>query len=603
MSNLPLVFIGIDGESIDDKYVLLNSSAGDSLLRRRGIKTKQALQWFFDLQQRRVRGSRTFLVSFSFDLDVNFLFRDLPFPILADFYKGRWVEVDGWRLRYLKQKKLSVRRISKDGRTHKGVVVYDVFSFFGTSFVEAVKQYTGREFALLNWGKSNRENFKWSQIEKIKEYNKLECDLLVVLMELLECSLASVGVTATVLSGPGSVASYLLKRWNVKRVITRFEQGRTKMALWDAFQCASFGSRTEALKLGRIDNVIQYDMNSAFAWAVSQMPVVTYQWHLTDRFLPDRRFAVYKVRWALPHDTYIGVLPWRSKTGGVFYPLSGEGWAWFPEVEFLIKKYPKCVEVIKGFYHVNRPTMLGRYIPDLYAKRLELKARNDPAEKVIKRVLTAIYGKFAQKVGVPIYGCLPWAGLITSLVRRRLLDVVNGQEQKVIAFAIDAVVTQEQLEGLEPGSGLGEFRMDRFDYGYFIMSGLYRLLSDTEEKIGKRGFRQLNWESLLSQLTRFGKAKITYKVFHTFQMSGHPQAAGHADLYKFAYTKDVLTVEPYNLNKRRYRLGAIKDWELDSCDSMPLIYPHAQTLKSSPMLDMSDRVNDSFIEADLQWGE
>jgi hypothetical protein len=109
-----------------------------------------------------------------------------------------------------------------------------------------------------------------------------------------------------------------------------------------------------------------------------------------------------------------------------------------------------------------------------------MKARGDGAERAIKLELNSIYGKFAQRAGwfqegdrIPAYHQLEWAGYITSSTRAKLYQAYRLRPGRIIAFETDAVFSVSPIEGLEIGTGLGEWKESVFDDLLYIQSGFY----------------------------------------------------------------------------------------------------------------------------------
>src|SRR3972149_1043957 len=115
-------FVGLDGESIDDKYVLLGTSLSNKCLEnRQGIRSIEALDWLYHLGRMNDRKNRhqTF-VGFHFSYDVEMLMRDLPTRTKLLLFHAQKTEYKGYYLHYCKRKFLRIRY-----HKCKGITIYD----------------------------------------------------------------------------------------------------------------------------------------------------------------------------------------------------------------------------------------------------------------------------------------------------------------------------------------------------------------------------------------------------------------------------------------------------------------------------------------------
>jgi hypothetical protein len=102
-----------------------------------------------------------------------------------------------------------------------------------------------------------------------------------------------------------------------------------------------------------------------------------------------------------------------------------------------------------------------------------------PYEKgiVIKLILNSMYGKTAQQVGgrdgkPPPFQCFPWAGMITSGTRAKILRGLAQNPVAVIGIATDSLVSRRKLD-LPIGEKLGEWEIKRLAQYAQVGNGLY----------------------------------------------------------------------------------------------------------------------------------
>src|SRR5262249_30758287 len=131
-----------------------------------------------------------------------------------------------------------------------------------------------------------------------------------------------------------------------------------------------------------------------------------------------------------------------AKDGSIYFPVNGAGWYWGPEVENLIRFFPRrSFEIEYGWVHpYNKDRPFQELIHDLYNKRQSLKAAGDQAEYVLKLGLNSMYGKFAQHLGARPFYCLPYAGYITSFTRAALYRAAMAAPRDIIGFATDGIL-------------------------------------------------------------------------------------------------------------------------------------------------------------------
>lgn len=583
-------FIFLDGESIDGKYVLLGTSHPSYCLEdKQGIKTDDALDFLYKLgHNRHIRAAHTTFCGYFFSYDVEMICRDLPKNIKRRLFNPRLIlRKDGhfikdrvfyknWELTYIKRKYFSIRR---KGSATLGITIYDVSGFFtgfpSRSFIAVLRQLRIEVPEKIEQGKSERSSFDWQRYRQIKEYNRLECVKGVELMQKIYSMTEAVNLTPRRWYGSSAVGNLALRKWKISDFMRRTVEENMSPYFWEAITRAYFGGRIEAFKLGSFQNVKAYDICSAYPHAITTLPCTRDNHFIyTQKFRPGA-FGIWHVRFNFPKNINIGVFPFRLADGSIKFPLSGEGWYWQPEVELAVRHWPKCVDIIDGYYiqDAKKETPFRKLFPALYKARQKYKRQGNLNHYIIKIVLNSIYGKFAQKVGRADFKNFSWAGYITSHTRARLREAVIGKEKHIIAFSTDGIYSLVPLR-LKLSDDLGGWEKSEFHSGTILMSGVYLLEGEGKPKTGERGYKQLSdWYGILKQLNankrkREKGAEVIVRLFVGWNM---------ADNFKDEYGKDYLKfvertklLNPYALSKRKYFTSQIKDWTLDHCDSEPI---------------------------------
>lgn len=576
-------FVAIDGESIDGRYVLLGTSHPSYCLEnKQGITTDEALKFLFSLgHNRHLRKLHTSFVGFFFSYDVEMICRDLPVNIKKRLFNPRYIlKKNGsfvkdrvfykqWELTYIKRKYFSIKRRGKN----YGITVYDTSGFFTgfpeRSFVAILRQMKMEVPPEIEEGKEARSYFSWQQYQTIKKYNAIECKLLVELMHRIYEMATKIDLIPRHLYGSSALGNTALRRWNIRDYMRRTVEENMSGYFWGAITRAYFGGRIEAFKLGSFKKVYAYDINSAYPSAITLLPS-TRDNHFFYTQHYRKGFGVWHLRFNFPRGIHIGVFPFRLTDGSIKFPLRGEGWYWNPEVELAMKHWPGCVDIIDGYYlhYPKKETPFRHLFPRLYEQRKKYKQKNDLTHYIIKIVLNSIYGKFAQKVGRADFKNFTWAGWITSHTRAKLREAVFRNEHSIIAFSTDGIYSQKKLR-LPESDTLGGWESSEFEKGTILMSGVYLLEGKGKPKTGERGYAKLSdWHGILEQLNQKKKAEVLVRLFVGFNMAENfPSEYGNHYL-QFVEKSKILN--PYNLSKRKYLCGSIKDWTTQFCESQPI---------------------------------
>jgi hypothetical protein len=540
--------------------VLFGASTGDTV-KSSCLSTREMFSCLLRVER---CNPSAYHVGYGFTYDVNQMLCDLPgtaLRILKDTNNVTW---DGYRIQYMPKKWF---RVSIGKGSDKVVAqIWDIFTFFGTSFVNACRKMLGchnahtrhmpcgnavcAQLDPIEADKEKRGSFKFEQLDSLViPYWRSELVYLVKLAEALRENLYNAGYRITRWYGPGSATSYVLKERNISQFMASPEyvaaringipdssgdnavrgivhgakllglendprgsgrngslspsvpapivsgrttdkgrasraRGRTHPgivpdAVNDAAQYAYAGGRFELFKCGRyLGKVWQYDLNSAYPWAIAQLPSLAHgKWRQVTEFDPHREFAVYRIRCTLPYRTNVPYpFYFRDKRHCIYYPPVVEGWYWAPEVRHM-EGLPGF-DVIDGW--VFEPATDEKpfaWVNDAYDQRLLWKEQGNPSEYSIKILLNSLYGKMAQRVGYnkelllpPKWHQLEWAGWVTSKARATLYSAMLRAGNALLSVETDAVFTTRPID-LDTGKGLGQWGVDEFDEVIYIQSG------------------------------------------------------------------------------------------------------------------------------------
>lgn len=450
-ANAEREFIWWDGEGIDvdgrgkpQAYVLFGSSSMDRIVARDG--TSLHFTDCFELILRVARANPgAWHVGFAFDYDVNQILRHMPYRYLQILNDTGSVKYGPYRIEWRRGKSF---RVSK---THNGtvesVVIYDIFSFFATSFVKALEtvfkdddRYS-EQVAIVVAGKQNRKVFELSELEShVIPYWEAEAILGAALATRFRDLLYSADFPITQWYGPGAVASLVLNRERI-----RDHMSVPPPEVIEAAQYAYAGGRFEMFRVGRVNQPVwALDINSAYPDALRRLPSLAgghWRFESIGQCMAEipreniESFALYHVTLSHPQyrqpfypNTPPGPLFCRLPDGEIRYPWNVEGWYWGPEVENLC--HPRIREHVYVFgayiFEASSEVHPFGFLEDMYAQRAEWKRSGKPEQLALKLGMNSIYGKLAQRIGweqkgaAPTFHQLEWAGWVTSYVRATL---------------------------------------------------------------------------------------------------------------------------------------------------------------------------------------
>ncbi len=543
-------FIAWDGEGMDTGrliedarehvFTLLANSEGDSITNPKGIRTMDALAFLCDVGKAHPRAIH---VLFAGNYDCNCILRDIDREslILLIPEKGEprskiliKTRRGHFRVQWIPRKSLSVWRIATDenGRrisAWKGgrrvpvidghITLWDAHGFFQGSFLEALGKWLPNfpEMDIIKRGKAARGNFDQWAAEDIESYNAAELRALVQLMHRLRDALIDLELSIKRWDGAGAVAAAMLARHGMKDYLP---QPSPEVERAGAF--AYFGGRIERGQFGTARDVHAYDINSAYPAALVELPnLAAGEWqHWTwpegitaaeaAELLP--RFSVCRVSWRYAPGARYYPLPFRLHDGRVYFPNSGGGWYWMPEVQSAARfddlmqagqvqseSVGAWVTEAWAFEEHEPDARPWSWVRDYYEQRRALVAAGQVggAELMIKLGLNSLYGKTAQTAGYnpgddrrPPYHSILCAGYVTSTTRAQLFDAVMTDPDAVIMLATDGVFSARPLPLTVPADKvLGAWGVTRYAEVVAVASGVYFTSKDGRDWVSMcRGY-------------------------------------------------------------------------------------------------------------------
>jgi hypothetical protein len=264
---------------------------------------------------------------------------------------------------------------------------------------------------------------------------------------------------------------------------------------------AYYGGRVEAFRMGEVEGVNAYDVNSLYPWVQSLAPF-PHPNKLKLLFAPPpagrwwnwEGTALATVE--VPED-YIPALPYRYK-GRLFFPTGRLRGLWtIGELREAITSGVKFISVEWVFGSEITFNPFERFVEELFSKRAEYLAHNDVRANLVKLILNSLYGRFGlnpeggleslvpidehtdfeklegftsieiagelvargpvQSLVYPAYVNTLFASQITGLARAHLTAGLRAQGERSVYCDTDSILTVGELA---TGEGLGAWRLE-----------------------------------------------------------------------------------------------------------------------------------------------
>jgi hypothetical protein len=335
-----------------------------------------------------------------------------------------------------------------------------------------------------------------------------------------------------------------------------------------------FGGRFEMIKRGFIGQAYLYDINSAYPFAITQIPDLTQgKWIQRKSIHPDAKLGFFEIESDIPDDTYIPPFPFRAN-GQLIFP-SGRFITYCTLAELQTCKNPHWYKILNSWQFV--PSLESypykKFIEKLYQKRLELKQNGSPMQLPIKIILNSIYGKTGQKIN-RIIGNLfnpVLFSFITGFARAQLYRFVvdNNMEKQTVAFATDSICVTKKL-GID-SQKLGEFSFEKSANDvFYLQNGFYRFDHTWKQRgLGKLGSKEIEH---IDTFEKNGKLLCQLKVKRNTRLRSSILQDNLSEIGKI---KSITREINLNADRKRFWLGKIESVESKILnDSMPISLNH-----------------------------
>jgi hypothetical protein len=567
-----------DGETINDNYVLLGNSI-TYIYDSDGLTLEQGLNFLFDYSDKHN-------YFFRIDYDLNMLFSKVELnQTVIDFFNGVEIKLYNYKLQYFRHK---IFRIKKGKQSVK---FFDVSNFFKASFIKTLEilkiDLTETEEEILKEFKIKRSEFSKEEIKQIINYNKIECQLGIKIVQKIY-SLLPAELKNYSLYGSSAIAQNFLTQKEIHK--------KNSFGFYndEVFESAYFGGRMECFKIGTFGKSNKYDINSAYPYIIKDLRKIKGMENKKYKNQKVKKQNLYLLEFEIMERDLIGLLPIRLKSGYLVFPAIGKGWYYGTEVLELIsysKKYlieykiSEFIEITLGEKIFNE-----NEIENLFEKRNELKKQNDLRNYIYKILLNSIYGKFAQQIGARKFLNFYYAGFITSSTRAMLLNAVIDYAKEVIFFATDGILINKNLH-VNVSYDLGKWEKIKIKKSVVLMSGVYKCIDEKNKiHLGERGFN-FNFDKSVEQIKKTGFAEINQNIFIGNKYFDKNKNAFSG--YRCKFKKITKILNPANQIKRLYNFDK---FEVNKKYNSELIFPETKKL-----LDKIPKVEfENFVEYDTE---
>lgn len=495
-------FVGCDGEGagVDQSgrqnYLLFRMGSRELYSGVR-LQTDEILPFICD------HPSSDILVGFAFGYDTTMILRDLPDAQKAKLFapkefgpgKSRYVYYRDFDIDYLPKQYLTIRRtrtIRVAGEWKRVPIkgsqrtIFETFGFFQKSFLKVLEEFkvgTEDERRLIADSKSLRGSDEWAITDTERRYCALECELLGELMERLREYCAAAEIVPRSWNGAGKLAKALhrqhgtLKAGQINELVPQ--------GVRDFANMGYYGGRFEITRTGRIKRkVYEYDIASAYPRMMSDLPCLEHGTWEPGTPAQIRAHAqaggLYCAAVTFKHERrgdgmgQLGTLPIRSREGHLYWPLTGGGVYWSPEIKSAERAGAK-ITFKSGWRYTKRCDCKPyEWVEALFDYRRSI-GKSGPGYP-IKLGINSLYGALAQRIGSGQFANMVHAGLITAFTRAWLNDAVTAASPgSIVMLATDGVYSLEPIPALDAqvGDRLGDWEREELDGLMIVQPGLY----------------------------------------------------------------------------------------------------------------------------------
>lgn len=473
-------FIGIDTETYNENgnlICLCNSETDKVLLRKNNNEPQYTIRDYFNyLVNCHKDLTNVAFMCWNLKFDASIILKTLPEDILQVLDNEGEVLHEGLKIKYIPKKCLIIVNKSRK----RTVRIYDAMQFYISSLDEASETYLGdhKKYEGKYQDKKFPNQIEESEMNLIVEYCKLDCKLTANVMDLWVTKFYD------------SFKFYPKQYYSVGAIAVTYvktqidEMPVFKEAPFEVQEIAYasyFGGHFEIYSRGKHEKIFHYDINSAYPYAMVQMPdFLNGTWieikSFKDYLKYKKNVGFYKIH-TIVKETRIAPFLFRDAENLIRCP-SGEFITHVTsmELEVALDHYDVEIKFIQGYCFIptkNQNKSFGKLVESMYQTRLEQK---DPLQKTVyKYLINSLYGKFAQSRPKPRGLFSPiCCSYITGFCRAQLLDAIKDNKEDIIMLATDGIFSKKPLDVDTSGKKiLGHWESEYHPLFYLVMAGIY----------------------------------------------------------------------------------------------------------------------------------
>ena len=561
--------IGMDTETDQGNIFLLADSQGNRL-EHPNISFEEIAQFL-------LRNERAWIFFYNMSYDAECILKLLPKKVFDPYRQSKEMKFTyhDYVIFYIPGKRLTIRK----GR--HTVSCYDIAQYFDNKPLKiAYEENIGKslnEDYLQTKEKRSSFSLRYFQRHKreIRKYCIQDCKMTKELAEYwieLFCETFGFYPRSWISSG------YLAEKVLVFNQIPIPYFHEIEYPIQDLAWRCFYGGRFELIKRGFIGECYLYDINSAYPYALTQIPDITNgKWFDGTKINPKSKLGFFHIRAIISDDVKIAPFPFKTQNDRIIYPTGEfETFVTLEELKSVFGDDRISYKILDSYQFIpakNCEYPFRDFIETLYYKRLKLKEEKNPLERAIKVILNSIYGKMAQRVSnrmgnlfVPVI-----SSSITGFARAQMYDFMrkNRLENETVAFATDSLACTRKIPGLD-SLDLGDMKLDKSgNDAYFLSNGFYRFNCKWKNRgIGYDSTKKLDIEHLD---TRIGEDGQLYIVVQTLRNTHLKSGIIYDKLDKIGKLEKYEKKIGLNSDRKRFWLSKLTSIDdMIFCDSMPI---------------------------------
>ena len=475
--------------------------------------------------------------------NINYDFNAILKNYIRDFKRDKDYLKNVIRTGYLKvndyEIKFIIDKYFKISKGHKSVYFYDMANFFRVikgSLNKNCKYFLNENKIDIDIGIMKSKKMIEQNKELLIKYCIHDSYLTAQLGEFFISQIYKIGIYPKKFISYGNLAGQLLLKEFGDRLpkVYRHKYYHEKKKEYPGYQdfldyCneSYYGGRFEITKLGFCGQLYEIDINSAYPYAMTQLPDIAYSPmnYIKGDYKPH---GIVKVKInEYPNHNIQGI---PIKDSIVYFPKRNDTvYLHSHEIEPL-EKFGYEFDILNCRYYtpMSNKKPFKKFVENIYSERKKLKENKDPLHIFYKYLLNSCYGKFLnvtkksrkleksemsyedyvnaiesgnrdlsyyrydngdydifitdKEIGNPVFN-LYIGSFITSLTRTKLIDYViaNKLQDRVYAFHTDSILTDKELKPND--YNLGEFNFELTGDTYIFKTGIYSI----GDKVKARG--------------------------------------------------------------------------------------------------------------------